>query len=93
MDRVLPQSNYYFLSFFYSLVGGIVNCPVINHMYKAIKGQGAYLNDNSQKLQTSGRKYLKDAMVLLEMPTGERGIRNIILICHDFYFHVYLYLF
>ena len=71
MDRVLPQSSYYFLSFFYSLVGGIVNCPVINHMYKAIKGQGAYLNDNSQKLQTSGRKHLKDAMVLLEMPTGE----------------------
>ena len=48
-----------------------MNCPVINHMYKAIKGQGAYLNDNSQKLQTSGRKHLKDAMVLLEMPTGE----------------------
>lgn len=51
------------------IVGGIVNCPVINHMYSAIKGKGAYLN-NTKKLKSSGIKRIKDAMVLLEMPTG-----------------------
>ena len=51
------------------IIGGIVNCPVINHMYTAVKGQGAFLNGD-KKLKTSGIKKIKDAMVLLEMPTG-----------------------
>ena len=51
------------------IVGGIVNCPVIHQMYTAIKGQGAWLN-GKKRLQTSGIKALKDAMVLMEMPTG-----------------------
>ena len=51
------------------IVGGIVNCPVIHHLYSAIKGQGAWLN-GKKRLQTSGIKALKDAMVLMEMPTG-----------------------
>ena len=51
------------------IIGGIVNCPVINHLYKAIKGQGAWLN-GTKKLKTSGIKALKDAMVLMEIPTG-----------------------
>lgn len=51
------------------IVGGIVNCPVIHQMYSAIKGQGAWLN-GKKRLQTSGIKALKDAMVLMEMPTG-----------------------
>ena len=51
------------------IIGGIVNCPVINHMYSAVKGRGAFLN-GTKKLSTSGIKKIKDAMILLEMPTG-----------------------
>ena len=51
------------------IVAGIVNCPVINHMYTAIKGHGAFLND-TKMLKTSNRKSIKESMVLLEMPTG-----------------------
>ena len=51
------------------IVAGIVNCPVINHMYTAIKGHGAYLN-GTKLLKTSNRKSIKDSMILLEMPTG-----------------------
>ena len=58
------------------IIGGIVNCPVINHLYKAVKGKGAYLNDSQEKLKTSGIKKLKDAMVLLEMPTGANPLKK-----------------
>jgi myo-inositol-1(or 4)-monophosphatase len=57
------------------IIGGIVNCPVINHMYTAVKGQGAFLN-GSKRLQTSGIKKLKDAMVLMELPSGAKDTKK-----------------
>ena len=50
------------------LVLGIVNSPMTNHTYSAIKGKGAFLNGD--KLRTSGAKTLKEAMVLMELPVG-----------------------
>ncbi len=45
------------------IVAGIVNCPAINHLYSAVKGKGAFLNDKT-RLRSSGITKLKDAMVL-----------------------------
>lgn len=59
------------------IVGGIVNCPIIGHLYTAIKGQGAYLN-GEKRLKSSGIKKIKDAMVLLEMPTGANDTKKAI---------------
>jgi len=57
------------------IVAGIVNCPVINHMYTAIKGHGAFLNE-TKLLKTSNRKTIKESMILLEMPTGANDTKK-----------------
>eukprot|EP01063_Lacrimia_lanifica_P024136 TRINITY_DN3209_c0_g1_i1.p2 TRINITY_DN3209_c0_g1~~TRINITY_DN3209_c0_g1_i1.p2 ORF type:complete len:304 (+),score=88.94 TRINITY_DN3209_c0_g1_i1:188-1099(+) len=57
------------------LVGGIVNCPALGLMYTAIKGKGAYLN-GTKRLRTSGVTALKDAMVLMEVPTRANGTKT-----------------
>ena len=51
------------------MVAGIVNCPMIGHMYTAIKGKGAKLN-GSKILKTSSVKSLKKAMMIMELPVG-----------------------
>ena len=51
------------------LVAGIVNCPMIDHMYSAIKGKGARLN-GSKVLKTSGVKNINKAMMIMELPVG-----------------------
>ena len=51
------------------LVAGIVNCPMIGHMYTAIKGKGAKLN-GSKILKASSVKSLKKAMMIMELPVG-----------------------
>ena len=51
------------------LVAGIVNCPMIDHMYSAIKGKGAKLN-GVKVLKTSGVKNISKAMMIMELPVG-----------------------
>ena len=51
------------------LVAGIVNCPLIDHMYSAIKGRGARLN-GSKVLKASGVKNISKAMMIMELPVG-----------------------
>ena len=50
------------------LVLGIINAPIIGHMYTAIKGKGAFLN--GEKIQTSSVKRLNDALVIMELSAG-----------------------
>ena len=51
------------------LVAGLVNCPMIGHLYSAIKGKGAWLN-GSTKLKCSGVKDIQKAMMIMELPVG-----------------------
>ena len=51
------------------LAAGIVNCPLIGHMYTAVKGKGAWLNGSTQ-LKCSGVKDIKKAMMIMELPVG-----------------------
>eukprot|EP00095_Tigriopus_kingsejongensis_P004136 maker-scaffold4015_size6909-snap-gene-0.5 protein:Tk04136 transcript:maker-scaffold4015_size6909-snap-gene-0.5-mRNA-1 annotation:"inositol monophosphatase" len=51
------------------IVLGIVNNPVTQSCYTAIKGRGAFLN-GQKSLKTSGIQDLSKAMVLMELPTG-----------------------
>ena len=51
------------------LVLGIINAPMIDHCYTAIKGQGAWLNGKN-RLTTSGTKQLKEAFVVMELSAG-----------------------
>jgi len=51
------------------LVAGIINCPMIGHMYTAIKGKGAYLN-GTKLLKTSGVTDIGKAMMIMELPVG-----------------------
>ncbi len=53
------------------LVAGIVYNPVMDHLYTAVKGKGAFLN-GSKRLKVSGVKELKKAMVLVEILCGAR---------------------
>ena len=57
------------------LVLGIVSVPMIGHTYTAIKGKGAFLNGD-QPLRSSGVKKLKDAMVLMELPSGANNLKR-----------------
>ena len=57
------------------LVAGIVNSPVTGHLYTAIKGRGAFLN-GKEKLQTSGAKRLKEAMIIMELPAGANDTKR-----------------
>ena len=50
------------------LVLGIINAPIIEHMYTAIKGRGAFLN--GQRIKTSGIRKLREALVLMELSCG-----------------------
>ena len=50
------------------LVLGIINAPIINHMYTAITGKGAFMN--GEKIKTSGVKKLKEALVIMEISVG-----------------------
>ena len=50
------------------LVLGIINAPMINHMYTAITGKGAFMN--GEKIKTSGVKKLKEALVIMEISVG-----------------------
>ena len=50
------------------LVLGIINAPLIGHMYTAIKGRGAYMNGH--KIQTSSVKKLSEALVIVEISVG-----------------------
>ena len=51
------------------LVLGIINAPMIDYCYTAIKGKGAYLNGTT-KLSTSSVTKLADAFVVMEMSAG-----------------------
>ena len=51
------------------LVAGIVNCPMIDKMYTAIKGKGAMLNGETV-VRVSGVTELSKAMVIMELPAG-----------------------
>ncbi len=57
------------------VVLGIVSVPMIGHTYTAIKGKGAFLNGD-QPLRSSGVKKLKDAMVLMELPSGANDLKR-----------------
>jgi myo-inositol-1(or 4)-monophosphatase len=50
------------------LVLGIINAPLIGHMYTAIKGRGAYMNGD--KIQTCSVKKLSEALVIMEISVG-----------------------
>ncbi|KAK8730716.1 hypothetical protein OTU49_007883 [Cherax quadricarinatus] len=47
---------------------GIVYNPILEHMFTALKGQGAYLND--EKISASGETDLSKALVFSEMGTS-----------------------
>jgi len=51
------------------LVAGLVNCPMIGHLYTAVKGKGAWLNGTT-RLKCSGVKDIKKAMMIMELPVG-----------------------
>jgi len=51
------------------LVAGIINCPMIDHLYTAIKGRGAMLN-GSTPIHCSSVKTLKKALMIMELPVG-----------------------
>ena len=51
------------------LVAGIVNCPMIDKMYTAIKGKGAMLNGETV-VRVSGVTEVSKAMVIMELPAG-----------------------
>eukprot|EP00088_Acartia_fossae_P054736 TRINITY_DN6313_c0_g1_i4.p1 TRINITY_DN6313_c0_g1~~TRINITY_DN6313_c0_g1_i4.p1 ORF type:complete len:295 (-),score=84.49 TRINITY_DN6313_c0_g1_i4:90-974(-) len=50
------------------LVLGVVHCPLIDKVYTAIKGQGAFCN--GKKIKTSGVTDLSKAMLIMELPVG-----------------------
>ena len=50
------------------LVLGIINAPIIGHMYTAVKGQGAFLN--GEKIHASSVKKLGEALVIMEISVG-----------------------
>jgi len=52
------------------LVIGLVNCPLIDHLYCAIKGKGAWLNSREKKLKVSGVASLSKALMIMELPVG-----------------------
>ena len=51
------------------LVAGIVNCPLIDHLYTATKGGGAWLN-RTTRLRCSAVKNIQKAMMIMELPVG-----------------------
>jgi myo-inositol-1(or 4)-monophosphatase len=51
------------------VVLGIVNNPMTGHLYTAIRGRGAFLNGQT-RLHTTGVQSLREAMVLMELPSG-----------------------
>lgn len=50
------------------LVLGVVHCPLIDKVYTAIKGKGAFCNGKS--IKTSGVKDIGKAMMIMELPAG-----------------------
>ena len=50
------------------LVLGIINAPLIGHMYTAISGKGAFLN--GERIHSSAVKKLRDALVVMELSIG-----------------------
>jgi len=50
------------------LVLGVVNCPLIGKLYRAVRGQGAFCNNT--QIRVSGVKDLGKAMMIMELPVG-----------------------
>ncbi len=57
------------------IIGGLVNCPIIGKLYTAVKGRGSYLN-GTERLQSSGITKLRDAMILMELPSGANDTKK-----------------
>ncbi len=53
------------------IVAGVVYNPVVDHLYWAEKGHGAYLND--RRLRVSGRSALADALIATGVPFKGHG--------------------
>jgi len=52
------------------LVAGVVNCPLVDLCYTAVRGLGAFCN--GRKLKTSGCNDLSKAMLIMELPVGAK---------------------
>lgn len=55
---------------------GVVNCPAVGEMFSAIKGQGAYLNEDS--IQVSKTEALRNSLVATGFPHGWEGIDRLV---------------
>jgi len=52
------------------VVMGVVQSPMTNEKFRAVKGEGAYLND--KKISVSDTEYLKDSLLVTGFPYGAK---------------------
>ena len=55
---------------------GVIFNPIMNEMFCAEKGKGAYLNNS--RIRVSNKKKIKDALIVTGGPKGESKIKNTI---------------
>jgi len=55
---------------------GVVNCPALNELFTAVKGQGAFLNED--RIQVSQTEELENSLVATGFPHGWDGIDRLV---------------
>ncbi|MDY6788469.1 MAG: inositol monophosphatase family protein [Candidatus Nanohaloarchaea archaeon] len=70
--------NYYCVSIALKIDGeielGVIHAPELDEMFHAVKGSGAYLNDNS--IEVSSTSDLPDSLVITILSTWEENLRD-----------------
>tara|TARA_Y100000816_G_scaffold44544_1_gene27927 strand:+ start:456 stop:1244 length:789 start_codon:yes stop_codon:yes gene_type:complete len=56
------------------IICGVIFNPIINEMFVAEKGNGAYLNNS--RIRVSNKKIIKDALIVTGGPKGNSKIKN-----------------
>lgn len=75
------------LQFEDEIIAGVIYDPIKDELFYAEKGKGAYLND--RRLRVSGRKELREALILTERPyKRSNDTENFSLACNSLHSHV-----